>query len=268
MTTMQQEGVPVPDTLRGPRARPVSAPRQRQSRTPAHRRTVVQRRTPINGEMGGTQTETTTYEAPSGSESSRGRRSSARGYNPVNMADKSTGSVGGLEAEFLICLVILVLVMFANSTATFGDKIMSLMKRGALTCLLFFILAIVSNIGPNAARVAKVFGALIIVAILLTSALYQAPTTSGGQPSGVIPDIDAIIKNDWVGSAETGNTATADTGTAATSSDSVQNAVNNALETLGDSALSSSEAWLLHTSGPVASDINNAVKSLLSKIHL
>jgi hypothetical protein len=50
-------------------------------------------------------------------------------------------------------------------------------------------------------RIAKAFGALIIVAILLTS-----PTNT------VLTDIDELIKNDWVGTTESG-TASASTGT-------------------------------------------------------
>lgn len=91
---------------------------------------------------------------------------------------------------------------------------MSLMKRGSLTCLFFFVLAIVSNAGAGAAKVAKVFGALIIVGILVTSPIFQ--TNAEGQETGVLPDIDALIKNDWVGTDETsasGTSASADTGT-------------------------------------------------------
>jgi hypothetical protein len=84
------------------------------------------------------------------------------------------------------------------------------MKRGSLTCLLFFILALIASGGPNAAKIAKGFGGLIIVAILLTSPVNT-----------VFGDIDNIIKNDWVGSTETEggtNPASADTGTASSTS--------------------------------------------------
>jgi len=133
------------------------------------------------------------------------------------------------------------------------------MKRGTLVCLLFFLLAIISNIGPNAARIAKAFGGLVIVAILLTTPFMT-----------VMSDIDALIKNDWVGTNETGNNtaASADAGTAGGTSSSVQNAVNNSTATLGNSAVSAMEAWLLHLSGPAANTVNSTVKSILNKLHL
>jgi hypothetical protein len=133
------------------------------------------------------------------------------------------------------------------------------MKRGTLVCLLFFLLAIISTIGPNAEKIAKAFGGLVIVAILITTPV-----------STVFTDIDNIIKNDWVGSGETGGdtAASADAGTASGQSSAAQNAVNNSLSTLGDSAVSASEAWLLHLSGPAATAVNNAVKSVLGKLHL
>jgi hypothetical protein len=164
-----------------------------------------------------------------------------------------------LEGEFILCLILLVLLMFANSTSSYGEKIMSFMKRGTLVCLLFFLLAIISQAGQNAERIAKVFGALIIVAILVTT------------PVGtVITDVDNLIKNDWVGTAETGNdtAASADAGTAGGTSSAVQNAVNNSTATLGNSAISASEAWLFHLSGPAADKVNSVVKSVLAKLHL
>jgi len=136
---------------------------------------------------------------------------------------------------------------------------MSLMKRGTLVCLLFFLLAIISNIGPNASKIAKAFGGLVIVAILITTPINT-----------VITDVDNLIKNDWVGSSETGGdtAASADAGTGGGTSSAAQNAVNNSLSTLGDSAVSAMEAWLLHLSGPAADKVNSTVKSILSKLHL
>jgi hypothetical protein len=136
---------------------------------------------------------------------------------------------------------------------------MSFMKRGTLVCLLFFLLAIISNVGPNAAKIAKAFGGVVIVAILLTTPINT-----------VITDVDNLIKNDWVGTGETGNDVapSADAGTSAGTSNRVQNAVNNSLATLGDSAISGSEAWLLHLSGPAADKVNSVVKSVLGKLGL
>jgi hypothetical protein len=246
--TLQQQGVPWRSSLKGSYFRKSSQPRIRNQYVRTRTKTPT-----------GSQTTTTHYEVPN----SRGRGSSGpvsiRDYSPTRVADKSTSSVGTLEAEFVICLGLLVLLMFANSTSSYGEKVMSIMKRGTLVCLLFFLLAIISGIGPNAERIAKAFGALVIVAILLTSPVNT-----------VIADVDALIKNDWVGSSETGNDVapSSDSGTSASTSDATQNAINNSLSTLGDSAVSATESWLLHLSGPAASTVNNAVKSILSKLHL
>jgi hypothetical protein len=96
------------------------------------------------------------------------------------------------------------MLMFTNTAASFSDKMMSTMKRGTLICLLFFVLALIAGIGPTAGKVAKGFGALTVVAILVTS-----PTTA------VFTSIDNLIKNDWVGTDETGNDVSADSGTTA-----------------------------------------------------
>jgi hypothetical protein len=246
--TLQQQGVPWRSNLKGSYFR--------KSKQPAVRNQYVKTyaRTPS-----GSQTTTTHYSVPDASGRGGRGQSRVRDYSPVNLANKSTGGVGLLEGEFVICLGLLVLLMFANSTSSYGEKVMSIMKRGSLVCLLFFLLAIISTVGPNAERIAKAFGALMIVFILITSPVNT-----------VVTDIDNLIKNDWVGSNETGNDTapSADSGTSGGTSSEVQNAVNNSLATLGDSAVSATEAWLLHLSGPAATTVNNTVKSVLSKLHL
>jgi hypothetical protein len=246
MATLQQQGVPWGSRL-GPK---------RQSQ-PAIRNQYIRTRTPTP--EGGSRTVTTHYAAPTGASRGRNAAPPLRKYNPANAGDSVTGSTGMLEGEFLLCLGLLVLLMFANTTSSYGEKIMSVMKRGTLICLLFFLLAIISNIGPNAEKVAKAFGAMIIVAILITTPINT-----------VVTDVDNIIKNDWVGSSETGGdtAASADAGTGGGTSSAAQNAVNNATATLGNSAVSAMEAWLLHLSGPAATTVNNAVKSVLAKLHL
>lgn len=245
--TPQQQGVPWGSRLQGP------SYFRRQSQ-PQIRNQYIRTREPT---ATGTRTVTTHYAAPASATRQR-QQLGARDINPVNVADKGD-SVGMLEGEFILCIGLLVLQMFANSTSSYGERVMSLMKRGTLVCLLFFLLAIISQVGQNASRIAKVFGGLVIVAILLTT---PAQT--------VITDIDNLIKNDWVPSAETGNdtAASADQGTSSGNSDAVQNAVNNALAGLGDNAANVMEGWLLHLSGPAATAVNNTVKSILSKLHL
>ena len=186
--TLQQQGVPIRSKLTGPKAM-----------TP--RRHVVQQRTPISGQMGGTQTTTTTYEAPSATGNRRGNRG-ARSYSPPRMADKAVGGVGLIEAEFFAALILLILLMFANTGASYGDKIMSLMKRGFLVCITFVVLSLTATTGPNAAKVAKALGGLIIVAILVTTPVENAITL-----------FDKFITADWKGTTETGDTTSADNAT-------------------------------------------------------
>jgi hypothetical protein len=143
--------------------------------------------------------------------------------------------------------------MFANSTSSYAEKIMSLMKRGTLVCLLFFLLAIISGVGENASRIAKAFGALVIVAILLTT-----PITT------VVTDVDSLIKNDWVGSAETGGdqAASADAGTSASANNTAKSDAAQIANNLG---LPGSLAALLPTSilgkiGSAGSAIGNFLR--------
>jgi hypothetical protein len=163
---------------------------------------VVRERTPISGEMGGTRETRTTYETRPDSANRRNNRSvrSAGEFNPARMGSKASGrieSVGLLAAEFLAAISLLILLMFSDTQSSFASKMMSIMKRGTLTCLLFFILALIAGIGPSAAKIAKAFGALIVVAILVTSPV-----------STVLTDLDSIIKNDWIGSGESADDAT------------------------------------------------------------
>lgn len=189
--TLQSQGVPVPDRLHM-----------------TSRRHVVQQKQPLNGQMGGTQTTTTTYEARQPQRRSN-RRRNARNYTPTRLADQSTAGIGLLEAEFFIAIGVLILIMFANSSASYGDRIMSTMKRGALTCLLFFLLAMIASIGTNAARIAKAFGALVIVLLILSSDINT-----------ILTDITKLIENDWVGTTESGPapSSSADSGTSSATS--------------------------------------------------
>jgi hypothetical protein len=212
--------------------------------------------------MGGTRDTTTYYEYSDSGDARKGRNSgrSMRRYNPANAGQSSGGGVGGLEGEFLFAIVLLILLMFANSQASYTERIMSFMKRGALTCLLFFVLALIASTGANAARIAKAFGALIIVAILITSPMNT-----------VLKDVDNLIKNDWVGTNEEGTNATsADSGTQQSTSPNTSNLGSdflNALEnelhlqgqkpTTGNNPVSPSN---------IATDVKNALTSTLNGI--
>jgi hypothetical protein len=131
---------------------------------------------------------------------SAGSSASSLGAKANSLGTKAS-DVGGLLAEFLACIALLVIVMFADNNSAYTDKIMSFMKRGSLTCLLFFILSLISATGPNAARICKGLGALVIVGLLVTAPVGTA-----------ISDVDKLIKNDWVGTAATDpNADTGDT---------------------------------------------------------
>lgn len=108
------------------------------------------------------------------------------GGSSRNFALGKSENIGLLQAEFFLCLGIIVLIMF-TSTMSNADKILSTLKRGTLTCAVFFILALVAAVGPNATRVSKAIGALVVVALLLTAPILE-----------VNKDVDNLIKNDWV----------------------------------------------------------------------
>jgi hypothetical protein len=195
----------------------------RRSGTRTH--TTVRERSP--GENPGQTNDTTySYESDAGGDSggsqSRGSRRSLP--NPVRAGGKAaSGGVGGLEAEFLGAICLLVVLMFADTQSAYSDKIMSFIKRGSLTCLLFFLLALIAGAGPNAARVTKGIGALIIVGLLVTAPVNDA-----------LSDIDSLIKNDWVGTSEndsantasgTGSSNTGNAGSASTALNDAKKAV-------------------------------------------
>lgn len=209
-------------------------PRTRQNRfrtsSKPQRSRRVTRRTPIEGEDGGTQIETTTTTkrgstrrverrepiSTGGSQTtvesesipaSRGRRTSIP--SPTSAGTKASG-IGLLEAEFLGSMALLVLLLFADLNKSYPDKIMSTMKRGTLIALLFFILALIAGTGPNAARISKAIGAMVVIGILVTSPVLN-----------MIGNIDKFFRADWVGTSEHGSDVgatsnTSDTGSSTT----------------------------------------------------
>lgn len=181
------------------------------------------RRTPIESDSGGTQTETVTRTRSGSNRTVERRTPIATGGSETNVETESTparqrpnvgalkpttagervASVGLLEAEFLIALFLQILLLFADTNKSYADKIMQTMKRGTMISLLFFILALMAGIGGNSARISKAIGALVIAAILLTS-----PMTD------VLGNLDKFFKADWTQSNEHGT----DTGVAPSSS--------------------------------------------------
>jgi hypothetical protein len=113
----------------------------------------------------------------------QGRSRPVAEYSPTRVADRAGSGVGLLEAEFLAAMAILILT-FVSGSATYGDKILTLMKRGSFVSILFFILALIAGTGNNAAKVAKGLGALVLVTTLVNS-------SSGN----LFSDLDQIFKN-------------------------------------------------------------------------
>ena len=197
MATLQKQGVPIPSHLgsnNAPESRPTgstSANRQSASRSATRQ---------SSKSVSNRQSRNTT----------RSQSSSGGIPTPVSAGSDTVSGVGLLEAEFILAILLLVLLMFTSTADTLAAKVMSTMKRGTLICAVFFVLALVAGIGPSASKFAKAFGALVIVAILVTSDM----TT-------VLTDLDNVIKNDWIPTTETGTdtAASADAGTTAVSSD-------------------------------------------------
>ena len=135
------------------------------------------------------------------------------------MADSTTSGVGLLEAEYFLIILLLILELFAG-TDSYADKMVSTMKRGTLVTLLFFFLAMISAIGPNANKFAKGLGGLVLIGILLSS-----------PGETVITALDNFVKSDWVGN--TG--ASADTGTQSSTGGAIsqaEQAANNSSNTI------------------------------------
>jgi hypothetical protein len=195
MATLQQQGVPIPSKLNGPAnvQRPASTARSPQA----------QPRPKGTG--------TRTSNGPRNSSSGR----PIRDYSPVAATSKASGSVGLIEGEFFGGILLLVLLMFTNTTSSYGDRIMNFMKRGFLMCITFIILSLVASIGPNASKIAKAMGGLIIVAILVTS-----PVDDG------ITLFDSFIKAEWKGTDETGNDYTSDPNGSTPSNSSIWSSIS------------------------------------------
>lgn len=198
--TLQRQGVPIRAQLEGPRvyeqratytSRTAAPPRSRRNR-------VRQNRTRRNINIG-----------------------EYRKYGPTQAGDKASG-IGLLEAEFFGIVILLIVQLFVSSSS-YGDKIMSFMKRGLLTAVLFFFLALIAGIGPNAAKVSKGLGGLVFVMILISTP---------GQD--IVNSLDNFFKANWTGTSESASTS-ADKGTQEAAPGNVQkaqNAASNAANTI------------------------------------
>jgi hypothetical protein len=183
-------------------------PSQRQSTTYTQRR-------PFQG--GGSETYTV-RESPE----QRQSRRSVREYGPTQVGEKTSSGIGLLEAEYFAIIFLLILQLFIGK-GDYGSKMLSFMKRGTLTTILFFILALVSGAGDNAAKITKAIGALVFVSILLTS-----------PGSDVVNALDNFFKANWMASdnapsADTG-TQSSTTGAAASAQQKAVSAAENAVK--------------------------------------
>lgn len=201
-----------------------------QRRSQGYSRRVVQKRTPIDGEMGGTQTVTETDYRPQPRRSSGSQRvSQGRSYGPTQVGEKTGNSVAVLEAEFFGCIFLIFLTAFTDKNASYGSKILAVMKRGTLATVLFFVLALFSASGPNAAKVSKALGALVLAGIFLGTA---------GQ--GTISVLDSFFKADWVTGDTTQGSSSGDAGAgqqqtpSGSGSESFQQRVEGALAKIND----------------------------------
>ena len=156
------------------------------------------------------------------------------GYN------KTDSSIGVLEAEFFGAMILIALTIFTDPKASsdYASVMLAAMKRGTMIIILFFLLALLSAAGPNAARASKAFGALIITGLILAQA-----------ENGLFSMLDDFFKSDWTsgGSGTSGdNTSSTPSASSANAQAGQQHNVNTT--GIGDAG----------TNGSLGSDIMNA----------
>lgn len=173
-----------------------------------------------------------------------------RDYGPTRVADKASSGIGLLEAEYFAILFLLILELFVG-TASYGDKMVSVMKRGTLVTVLFFILALIAGVGPNASKISKGIGALVFVTTLLSS-----PGNS------LITAMDNFAKADWIGNSGT----SANAGTQGSTGTAISSATSKAEKAASNSANLITEINLPGI-GPVFA-VNSIANSLKKLFHL
>jgi hypothetical protein len=170
--------------------------RARRGRQQLRQRRVV-RRTPIEGEMGGTQTETETY-----GPSRPGRaQQAARAYGAQAAEVGRRGQIvpgrpahqGAILAEFLVCILVISLAPLAtggDGTGTGPSPYgVNDLKRLAALGAVFFGLALVP--GDNGSKVAAWLGFLLLLIVLMNTlntgklkAVLDVFNPGGSQPPG------------------------------------------------------------------------------------
>lgn len=202
---LQRQGVPIRAQLEGPRVNEPRATYTSTTAAPPRPRRSSTRQSRNSGR--------------------RSNRISAdpRTYSPTRAADKSSAGVGLLEAEFFGIIFLLTVSLFFG-TDSYGDKIMSFMKRGMLTAILFFFLALIAGVGSNAAKISKAIGAMVFVAILISTP---------GQD--VVTSLDNFFKQAWVGTDESGQSASSSSPTASGGTTGVIGKIENAASSAANS---------------------------------
>lgn len=145
----------------------------------------------------------------------RSNRRPIREYSPDMVGERASSGVGLLTAEFFGIMFLLFIELFVG-TDSYENKMLSIMKRGTLVAILFFLLAIIAGVGPNASKVAKGIGALVFVGILLSSP---------GQV--VIVALDNFFKADWQAADQS---SSADAGTQSSANTSSGNSLIGGIE--------------------------------------
>lgn len=169
---------------------------QRAASRPVQRRALLTNSTGVAPRK---PTQTPARRAATPQRRSRGRtlpRSPVAAYSRANPRTGG-GHIGTLEAEFFGCMVLIAITIFTDPKASsdYASVMLAAMKRGTCIIILFFILALLASAGDNAARVAKAFGALVVVGLILAQA-----------ESGLFKQLDSFFVSNWTSGGATGGT--------------------------------------------------------------
>lgn len=266
----------------------LQAARQARTQNTAHTRRASQRRAVVARTTGASM-DRPERPSPAPARRARSRRTGVTGarrtgeaaaagaavgsYLPTRAADKASSGIGALEAEYVGGLLLIFLTVFTDTGTSYSDKMLSVMKRGTLLSILFFIMALVAGLGNNASRAMKAFGALIDVGILI-SVVAVDPATGQSQ---FLSEIQNFIKGDWKASNASASSGNAPATGPAAAAGNASSALKNAFQTGGlPAALAGNPAilWLEQNGGNLANlpsdlakqlpgDIVNALKHLL-----
>lgn len=171
---------------------------------------------------------------------------------PTERGEKASGAVGALTAEFIGGIALLFLTLFTDTTSSYSDKMLAIMKRGTLLALSFFLLALIGGMGPNAARVAKAFGLLIDAGLILS---ISSDT--------MLSEIDKFIQGSWTSGTSSSASAQAGSGSLGTSASAAGGDVAQGIAAAGESnqsqVISSAEAFANTSIGTsIGSGLNSA----------